>query len=252
VADPRLPTIEPNDLRDARIERIKVVAVAFGVVGGVTGLNYRFNAPGGTLPQKVIQVGLTGIKVEPTAAGRASVKVPILAVAAGLLPSPVGYVPAEFYGQHPELVKNTLGFRAGQKPPILSVGPARLKEHDAREAVKGIIERVGAVPIRDTVGRVTAYEIPEGPLNITREEFNYLASLPKGFDGRSVLIVRELEGQAPRFKDTPSSYLAASSAPAADGGFKPLDVEGASQQAIASGESAEGIRHELVTERADP
>lgn len=252
MADPRLPTIQPNDLRDARIERIKAAAVAFGLVGGVTALNYRFNAPGGPVVQKPLQIGLTGIKVAPTPAGRASVKVPLVAVAAGLLPQPVGYVPAEFYGLHPEVVKNTLGFRAGQKPPILSAGPARLKEHDAREAVKGIIERVGAVPVRDTVGRVTAYEIPDGPLNITREEFNFLAALPRGFDGRSVLIVRELEGQAPRFKDFPADYLAASSAPAADGTFKPLDVKGASQLAIASGDGADGIRRELVTERADP
>jgi hypothetical protein len=208
--------------------------------------------------------------------------VPKATVVGALLPAPVGYVPAEFYGQHPDAVLQMLGIRVGSKPPILNAGPARIKVFEAKQAAEAIAERVRKDPILTQGGRVIGYRVAPGPVPITQAEFEFLRDLPddvtsaafladalagreRDFTGGAQVVAQQGTGAV-----VPSSFLLAPAglkpaAPVTAGSpldplrkypssasIQPEAIQPVNDAAIRNQDGAKGIRRQLVSERADP
>lgn len=267
--------ITTQDVKQAELDKLGSFAAAAGVVAGITALNYRFNAPLGRFVQKGVQLGFTGIEAKPTASGRAAVRVPTPSLFAFALPTPVGFVPGEFYGLHPAVVRRTLGIGAGKKPPIFEPSDERKRVFDATIEAERIAGRVLNKPV--LFGRASGFPfftLPPGKLNITPEEFQFLESLPPGLTNAQRLL--------PELAQRRTDFILTGGAPTSGhrfetGGVGPrgiLHIEGAdtgitraavipasvqaaavratNAKAIAAAAMAIGVRKQLVAERADP
>ena len=198
----KVPT--PQTIQKARADQLEATASAFGVTGGITGLNYVFNAPGPPTLQKLGKVVLTGIDVKPTDTGRASVKIPKVTFLAALLPQPIGYVPAEVYGLAPDTYVRNLGFKVGQKPPFFSASPARLEVYEARQEAQRIGRKAFSVTIPPQPGEQQPERraLPSGTIDITEGEFQFLKAIPQGLLPNPA-IVSALEARRGDFRDAP-------------------------------------------------
>jgi len=260
------PVITQHDVSKARRDQLQTIGLAAGTTLSISALNYRFNAPFGSAVQKFVQVTVTGVKATPTEAGRAALSFPKLSVATGLLPGPVGYVPGEFYGLHPSVVRRTLGFGAGNKPIVFEATPERVKVYEAKIGAERIAARVLNTEV--VFGQASGFpffKLPPGRLNITPEEFAYLESLPPGITNAQKLIpaLRERRGdflpsELPPVVVNPPSQLFLGrfdqllDALAPSVSILPEHIQPVSAVALRNMEAAEGIRAALVHERADP
>lgn len=267
------PVITGRDVVKARRDQIETVAIAVGSVAGITAVNYRFNAPFGPLVQKPLQFTITGVEAKPTPSGRASIRLPTPSIFAAFLPGPVGYVPGEWLGLHPAIVRRTLGVGAGKKPLIFEPSDERKRVFDATITA----ERIAANALGTEVifGRASGHPfraIPPGRINVTEEELQFLESLPPGLTPAQRLIP---ELQARRGELTPSGVLAGklferfafaggtnpqpvptppmlASGPVPPGSMQPEHAKPVNAKALANEAAAEGIRRALVSERFDP
>jgi hypothetical protein len=199
----KLPVVTQQDVSQALKDQIHATGLALGVTGGITGANFLFNVPGSPALQKAIKIGVTGIDAKPTPAGRGSIKVPAITFLAAALPQPVGYVPAELYNLHPEFYKQQLGIGVGQKPPLFSATPARVKVYEAKEAAADIGKR--ALQVQHFNYAPTFLDrqtIPPGPINVTPRELQYLRDLPPGLSAAQDLIP-QLEGRLQDLRPDP-------------------------------------------------
>jgi hypothetical protein len=191
----KLPVVTQQDVDQSFKDKVEATATATGVTSGFTIFNYLFNAPGPKSVQTLIKIGVTGVEAKPTTTGRAEIKVPKLTLLAGLLPQPVGYVPAEAYNLHPEVYKQVLGIPVGQKPPFFSATEPRLRVYAAKEAAADIGKRALQVPHFNYAPTILDKQtIPAGPINVTPRELQYLKHLPPGLSPAQQLIP-QLEGR---------------------------------------------------------
>jgi len=260
------PAITHRDVEQARLDQIVSTGKAVGTTLGLTGLNYRLNAPGGPVVQKPLQMVFTGVKAVPTEAGRAALSFPKLSVVTALLPGPIGYVPAEWYGLHPSVVRRSLGFSAGNKPVYFEATEARVKVFHAQLEAERIAAR--ALNTNVVFGQASGFplfKLPAGRLNITPEELAYLESLPPGVTNAQRLIP---DLQARRGDFLPSELPAVAANPpsqlffgrfdqllntlGASASIQPEGIRPVNAAALRNEEVAEGIRQVLVSERADP
>lgn len=260
------PAITPEDVRQARVDQLSTFGFAAGTVAGITAANYRFNAPFGPLVQKPLQVLVTGVKAVPTAAGRAALSFPKASIVSALAPTPVGYVPGEFYGLHPSVVRRTLGFGAGKKPIVFEASEARVRVFEAKQEAERIAARVlNTEVVFGQASGFPLFTLPRGQLNITDSELLFLESLPEGTSNAQKLLP-DLRARRSDFVIDQRSELdlpagGASVAipgvfvPAAEvpnGSLQPENIKPVNAKALANQAAAEGIRKALVQERADP
>jgi hypothetical protein len=183
------PVITRQDVQQARVDQLSTMAAAVGSTLGITAANYRFNAPFGPVVQKPLQMLVTGVKATPTETGRAALSFPKASIFAAAMPAPIGYVPPEWYGLHPAVVRRTLGFGAGKKPIIFEPSDERKRVFEAKLEAERIAGRVLDQPvIFGLSGGFPFHKLPAGQLNITDEELAFLESLPPDITNAQKLI----------------------------------------------------------------
>lgn len=260
-----LPVVTPNDADTALSEQLTRFGAALGTAAAVTAANYRLNAPGGFKVQFPLKA-FTGLNATPTSSGRAAIRLPLTGVAGALLPQPVGFVPPEWLGLHPSVVRRTLGFDAGKKPIVFEASAERVRVYEATREAEQIAARVLNTEV--VLGRASGFPLftlPRGQLNITDAELAFLQSLPPGTSNAQKLIP-DLLARRGDFAIDPQSTL---SLPAGSGlasapepfvpqaavpsaSIQPERIQPVSAAALANQAAAEGIRQVLVHERADP
>lgn len=186
----KFPVVTQQDVHSAQREQIVATLKAATTTLGLTAFNYRFNAPGGPVIQKPVQAIFTGVEAKPTPTGRAAVRFPLLSLPAAFLPAPVGYVPPEFYGLHPDVVFHTAGLHLGRKPIDFTASDTRVRVFEARRIGNEIEKRLltsGLVTLH-RVSSLHGATINPGRVPITPEEFAFLKSLPPGVAEVQTLI----------------------------------------------------------------
>lgn len=271
----KLPVITQGQVDRGKNDQLQSFAGAVGLVGLISAVNYRFNAPGGSKVQKGIQIVFTGVEAKPTASGRAALRFPLASVFAAALPSPIGYVPGEWYGLHPAVVRRTLGFGAGKKPIIFEPSADRIAVFQAQDAANQIERRLlssGNVEANPFSGKIT--RLLPGRVAITPEELAFLEALPPGVASVQEILPELRQRQAdflpattlpqatpldtaPRVPSHPlitplGSRLFHLSRSVAMGSMQPERIKPVNAKALANEAAAEGIRKALVKERADP
>lgn len=258
-------------MEQAQKDKLEALGLASAVTGGITLFNYRFNAPGGPLVQKPLQTLLTGVSVTPQPTGRAAVKLPKVSILAAALPSPVGYVPAEFYGLPPDFYVRELGRPIGSKPLGFEATEARKTVYNATVEANRILTKLTGVPngIPSQYDPRAGYTLPPGPLRISAAEVDFLKSLPPAFTvvQRYVPLIDQRQAeQAAKTTQPQKQIISVSPVP---GGFSVVRatilngvidsasiqtefITAVNQHAIDNELAAQGLRRELVSERADP
>lgn len=268
-----LPVVTQQDVDKSFNEKLKATATAVGFTSFITSVNYLFNAPGPKSVQTLIKVGVTGVEATKTETGRASIRVPAVTLLAGLLPQPVGYVPAEAYNLHPEVYKQALGFPVGQKPPLFSASDVRIKVYEAEQAAGAIGAR--ALQVKRFNFAPTFLDrqmIPPGPIDVTHSELQYLKQLPPGFSAAQELIP-QLEARASDLRPEPVQPPVLPAVPVAQSitaderaalqrflnavGVTPAwaaaeDFQSVNQKALDNQNNDQGGRLMLVADRVDP
>jgi hypothetical protein len=292
MADPFLPMLTPQTVGTAQTDKLQAFGTATAVVAGVTAVNYLFNAPGGSFVQLPLKTLLTGVSVKPTDAGRASVMFPKASVIAALLPSPVGYVPPEYYGLHPEFWQQSIGRPIGSKPLGFTVDQERKDVFAAQQAVDALAAKAFGNSTGPSQYSPRGHLIPAGPINVTLAELAYLQSLPPGVASVQPLLLQQLESRRadlrpnrvvppmttfPEFAAVPGTLSPLPAVPAGTamvalrgaqgqiledefgnpilvptGSAPPLTVHQVDDVGARNGRGAKGINRELVHERADP
>lgn len=281
MADPFRPGVTPRQVEEARRDQLRAVGKATGIVGGITAANYFLNAPGGPIVQKPLQIGLTGVEVKKTDAGRAAVRIPRATFLVALAPTPLGYVPAEYYGLPPDVYKQKLGRKIGSKPPFFEATEARKSVFRATELADDLGHTIMGTPKSSYIIPPGELKIPAGPIRISAADLAWLQSLPPGVSQTQVLIPllekrqSDFVFQAPKqptqpldefFPDRPSVRLVPPVAPrvtaildefsdnliSLPGSTQPETFVPTNQAGVNNQAAATGIRKELVTERADP
>lgn len=238
------PFSTPVPTRHQVVQAKKDQAVAFltavSAVGLVATINRALNAPGGKLVQKLGPGLFTGLEQAPSATGRATTTVSKFAPFGALLPTPLGYVPPEFYGLHPEVVMRTVGRPIGSKPLGFEATEARKVVFEARKKADEIGARALGLDFRATPAfGPERFQIPPGRIPITRAEAEFLAALPPGVSEASKLVPQLIERASDLQPDAPGST-------------QPASVQPVTDAAIRNMLAALGLRRELVSERADP
>ena len=260
------PVITGKDVKQAATDQFTTAATAMTTTAGVSAINWRLNAPGGRVVQTPLQVAITGVKATPTDLGRAKLSFPKASIFGALAPAPVGYVPPEWYGLHPSVVRRTLGFGAGKKPIVFEASQSRVKTYEAKLEAERIAARVLKTEV--VFGLASGFPnftIPKGQLSITEDELAFLESLPPGITNAQKLIP-ELRARRSDFLIDPRSELdlpaglasvaiPVAFAPAAvvpSASIQPEHITPINAAALANMAAAEGLRAALVSERADP
>lgn len=281
MADPFGPVITQQQVDQANRDKIEAVAKAVGIVGGLTYLNYRLNAPGGKMVQKPLQIGITGVDVKPTEAGRATVTIPLMSKVFAFAPTPLGYVPAEFYGLAPDTYKQNLPRQIGSKPPFFVATDARKEVFAAKQLADQIGRRAQGHPPDLSHHIIKVPGIPAGTIPVSIGEVQWLASLPPGVSSAQDLVPELLRRQGDLvgangsrkpllasdvFSGAPpglplyvvsrvqrgGALIEALAEAGFDGSTQPELFEPTNQAGINNQAAATGLLKLLVTERADP
>lgn len=189
MGEPNYPRVTAADVKAAKDDRAHQVLTSLGVGAAAVTVHSALNAPFGFVGRFVVK-GASGLTVtkSPGPFGAGRVSLPKTGIPLLFAPEPVGFVPAEFYGLHPNFVKNVLGFRVGSKPPFLNADESRVKTFEAREVADAIGARAVGVPNDSGFIRRAGFKVPPGPIGITRFEFEYLKSLPPDVSDAQALV----------------------------------------------------------------
>lgn len=199
----KAPGVTQQTVDKAQADKIEASLKAVGIVTGVTLVNRKLNAPGGPLIQKPLQIGLTGIHVEKQPKAPAKVSIPRGSIFAAFLPAPIGYVPAEFYGLHPEFVKRSFGTPIGSKPLGFDATPERIAVYEARLKADAIgLRAIKMDEYRTYDPNTPLYTIPKGPIDVTLAELAFLQKLPPGVS-RAQHLIPELSRRFADLKRVP-------------------------------------------------
>lgn len=200
------PHVTEADVQAAEADRIKQGIAAVALAAGSTTLYSLANAPGGFLGRKFVgSFSPAEVRPQPGRSfGPGLLSFPKLGIPAQFLPQPVGFVPAEFYGLPPNFFQEAVGFRMGKKPPWLNPDPTRVQEYEARQVADAILKRVTYGPANQYDPRSRPWELRPGQLDLSREELDYLVSLPSSVHP-GLVVVPQLEERLKQQAETPKS-----------------------------------------------
>lgn len=192
---PNYPRVSPEQLRAADVSRATTFVTGIALAADVAGLYHMAGAPGGRVG-RFIQKGYSGIDVHPRPGLKPSLKIGILQLPIALLPSPVGYVPAEYYDLHPNTLENALGFHLGKHLPFVSASDVRVEVYEVRLRTREIMSQSIGRESQNYNKALTPWDLNTKPITITRADLEYLKSLPPGVNSEIAPFLSVAEKRA--------------------------------------------------------
>jgi len=192
MGDANYPTITDAQLKEASRARERQFFVAVFLAGGTATAYHALEAPGGRIG-RFVQKGYSGIDIHPVKGGMPTVSIGKSFFITGLLPSPVGYVPAEYYGLHPDFVQNAAGFHVGKHLPFVSADQSRIREFEVKQRAEAIVNYAAPGGSDYIKFGPNQSRYAPGPVKITKYELDYLRSLPAGLSPRVTDFLTEID-----------------------------------------------------------